>query len=176
VRFPRKIVELRQSSRSGRLAFVASLVVFFVVAGATAALAHYVYEQAEVWDGDGGRCLLVRSEISHGNGGGYSKGSDLTYQQLGPQACLFEWDRGPGYLRVRYNLLKWTGTQYGICKSVDWVYNGSTANIMDVYTYWGTTPPCGTGIYGTATTGQVKYNGSWYGGRMWSGVHTLPPP
>jgi hypothetical protein len=171
----------RMGSRTGeqfglRMGTVITLAFLFVVASASAALAHYVYEKAEVWGNSEGKCLLVRSEISHGNGGGYSKGSDFTYRRAFSQDCFYEWDRGPGYLRVRYDLLKWTGSQWAYCRGIGNVYNPTTRNIFDVPHYWGSSPPCGSAYYGTQTYGQVLYNGAWRGPTaMWSGSHYLPP-
>jgi len=158
----------------------AAIVVFLsaalVISSASVAIAHYVYEEAEVWRNASGQCLEIRSEISHGSGGGYSKGGDLTYQAVGPVQCFYQWLRGPGYLRMKYDLLKWNGSAWGYCRGINYYYNQTTVNIFDVYTNWGTQPPCGSGYYGTMSYGAVLVNGNWRGGSMWSGSggHYLP--
>lgn len=144
---------------------------------ATAAFAHYVYEDAEVWNSTDGHCLKVRSEISHGNGGGYVKVSSHSYEKLLWMIdCASPWSRGPGYLAVRWNLLKWSGSSWALCKSVAWQYNQTTTNDFSSYKYYNT--PCGSGYYGTQGYGKVYYNSNWKpsstGGVMWSGSHYLP--
>jgi hypothetical protein len=148
---------------------VAAFLISFVLS-ASAAHAHFVYERSEVWK-DGGECLILRSEISHGGGGGYSKATAETFTNFSWWNCFIAWDRGPGYIALRYDLMKWTEQGWAICRQTGWHYNRSTTNKYQIYTDHGSYAPCGTGYYGTMSYGYVDKNGQWYGGHMWSGYH-----
>ncbi len=85
-------------------ALIAPMTFFIVVATATAALAHYVYERNYVWETGDGKCLSDYSEISHGtNGGGYSRVEADTSRETetpwGTIDCSRSWDRPINYLR-----------------------------------------------------------------------------
>lgn len=145
-----------------------------MVVTAQPAAAHYVYEDVYVYASDAD-CTKVRSEISHGSGGGYSR-TDVTakyyYPIIGIQ-CYTEWSRPAGYIALRYTLLKWNGSSWAVCAGIGWYYNSVVAKKLTASYNYGTRPWCGSGYYGTMSDGYV-YNGAWHGGSLWSGYHYLP--
>jgi hypothetical protein len=172
------------------------LSLILIVSLASAAAAHFAYQRAVVWEDDAGRCLDLYSEISHGNGGGYTKTVAETYQQLEYwRSCFWPWQRGPGYIRAKNQMWAWFGSYWGICRgtAAAWKYNSTTTNDFRIEGYRGlygdtTKPPCGPRWYVTRSLSQVQLNGVWYPrpgcnaercwqtGVMWSCIHYLPPP
>jgi hypothetical protein len=137
--------------------------------------AHYVYEAGTLYLGD--FCVMARSEISHGSGGGYSKvdtnATKTQWTPIGDFECIGWLYKPPGYLAASYHLMKWDGKQWGICYSSDWSFNSKTASKQVIERDFGRTPPCGAGYYGTGGVSYVKDNNEWYGGGIWSGYHGL---
>lgn len=113
--------------------------------------------------------------ISHGTGGGYSKVDGVTQREnrvLGT-SCSTTHSLGAGYKALRMHLYKWTGSAWGVCASTSYKYNSTTTYKLVQAVYWGSSPRCGNGYYGTSG-GSWHYNGAWYGGSVWSGYHWLP--
>lgn len=155
---------------------------FVVAGGATAALAHYVYEKGYVWEGGSGKCVDARTEISHGkNGGGYTKVWTHTVKPLRlgeyyKADCANDWGRPVNYLRVR-NVLYKCGNKceksrdWYVCRAQSWKYNGQTTDVLVKATYW--RRPCGKGAYGNMGGAFTYYDNAWRGGYLWSGSHGL---
>jgi hypothetical protein len=134
-----------------------------------------------VWENASGRCVINRSEISHGsNGTGYNIVRAIAKEQAvtpwGTFPCEKTWDRGPGYLRSKIHFVKHiSGNTWGMCYDSGWYYNSTTANEFDLYKNWGSGgPPCGSGTYATHGHTGTKLNGTWHGGSILSGGHQLP--
>lgn len=154
-----------------------------VVASASAAAAHYVYEQAYVWWGGQGKCVHNYTETSHGaNGdtGGYSAVRNKTYREelYTGTDCSVPWHLGPKYKRNKWHWMVFKGGQWGLCKYTKWIYNSKTTSEFQVSTSRNR-PGCGEHFYGTHGHVQNRINRSdgthdWVGGPMWSGCHWLP--
>jgi hypothetical protein len=160
----------------GLLAMV--IVVGFVLGATQRTLAHYVYQQGYVFQRPQSNCTWSRSETSHGNGGGYSKGdtASKTYvaHSWGGAECGADAPRPAGYMKTQLDLYKWTGSYWGLCRRVNWVYNTTNTYWYAIETYYGATPPCGNGTYRTDTHSYVNMTGTWEGGPLNSGDHILP--
>lgn len=162
------------------LSFALLFIAAFTIVTATPASAHYVYERGHTY-ASSTDCAWARSEVSHGNGGGYAQADVAAdYRQwtpVGPIDCGNKlWTRPPGYLAVRAELYKWNASQsqWQICRdSGGYAYNPESAHSIYIYNYFGGYPPCGSGYYGTIAY-SFEYNGDWHGGPMWSGFHWLP--
>lgn len=80
-------------------------------------------------------------------------------------------------MRNKIHLLKYVD-RYGWahCVGSGWYKNNRTVDTFILeWDYGRGGPPCGVGYYGTHGHANVKYNGDWKGGPMWSGVaHYLP--
>lgn len=141
-------------------------------------VAHYVYQQGYIFQRPQGNCTWSRSEVSHGNGGGYSKGdtASKTYQAhvWGGAECGADAPRPANYMKTKLDLYVWTGSYWGLCRASQWGYNPSNTYWYSVETYHGTTPPCGNATYRTDTHSYVNMTGTWEGGVLFSGNHTLP--
>lgn len=161
-----------------RAAFTLISAFLMTLALSTSAQAHYVYKSDETWSNtDSSKCTYQRSEISHGNGGGYAKSTVTASDDWGfPPDCIWQWERPIGYLIARYDLYKWNAT-YGTwdrCRYTNWYRTTTVASRFWVYKNYGTTPPCGKGYYGTVATGATYYSGQWYGAYgIWSGYHYI---
>ncbi|MBP0460170.1 hypothetical protein [Streptomyces montanisoli] len=171
----------------GFLAFSAALVLVFTTA--TAAQAHYVYQDDEVWSNtDSSKCLYTYAEVSHGSGGGYAKSYALASSGIPlSESCILVWNRPPGNLKTGWQYYYWDGSQWGICQQLagdqnpdgTWTgYTNTTKTSRMELTYdFGIAPPCGGGYYGTMGAGAVYYGGQWYGNTVsiWSGQHFIEP-
>lgn len=134
------------------------------------ALAHYVYSSGYVYYSSGD-CVWGYSEVSHGNGNGYSKSQiQSKYKAPGGSNCVDIFDRPSGYLKVRQIFQAQLAPGWGYCRDTGWLYNTSTTWIMTVSrTHSG---KCGTTNYRTESQ-LYMLNGSWKGGSLISGVHWL---
>lgn len=162
--------------------FVRRSAIAGVLGGATAlavaapASAHYVYQQGYVYAR--GDCTQVRSEISHGSGGGYSRSDVRAKQDLDTAAgklnCFARLARPAGYLAVRYDLYRWSArsNKWYVCAQSSWHYNKKNSYSYAIATNHGTRTLCGDGYYGTMSYGH-QYNDGWKGGALWSGYHHL---
>lgn len=159
------------------------MAMMLVVGTGSAALAHYVYERAKVWENGRGDCVINRSEVSHGGGGGYSKVDNETYEELntpyGSYPCTDAWELGPKYKRNKIHFLKNTSSGWSLCWYSKWTYNAKTVNKFGIYWNFGSSTPCGKGYYATHGHVENRINRNdgthyWVGGPMWSGSHYLP--
>ncbi len=73
----------------------------------------------------------------------------------------------------RFDLLKWTGSGWGVCRRSYWVFNATRVAQHIIYNDYGTYPDCGPGAYGTLSFTYISINGQWRGGALWSGYHYL---
>ena len=124
------------------------------------------------------------SEISHGGGAGYAKaessaGNIHQYFLCLPPGSL----RPPYFIRLEYELMKYLDGYWGICwYNGGWIYNGTDAETVSDYQDFGNdSPPCSDGYYATYAHAEVKWDGTWRGGWLWSGrsgddSHYLPSP
>jgi hypothetical protein len=148
------------------------LIASLVVLTTSPVMAHYVYEDVLVYASNAD-CTKVRSEISHGSGGGYSR-TDVTPKYFQNTHCHTGWTRPAGYIAAQYQLYKWTGSQWAVCGGTPWYYNATSANKLTIASNDGSSPLCGPGYYGTLSHGFV-WNKAWHGGSLWSDYHYLPP-
>lgn len=160
-------------TRGSRL-LAALLITMVVLFPAGVALAHYVYSHAWThYSSD--NCVWGYAETSHGSGGGYAKVIVESWRRnvLG-WSCQTHYDRPQNYIRLKYTFWKWNGSEWVVCRDTNFTYNTSTTWTMRRTQDHGTTPPCGTGYYGTQGYGYASHAGTWYGGGIWSGSHWLP--
>lgn len=158
------------------------MAMMLLLGNATGAVADYVYEQGRTHSSSTS-CTDTRAETSHGsNGGGYWRADAISLYVghvfgWGDLHCARNWDRPGGYLRAADQAYKWDSSQgkWVLCADTGWKYNTKTADRF-IYSvnYGSSTPPCGSGYYGNHGWGQLKNNGKWYGGVIWSGYHWLP--
>jgi hypothetical protein len=147
------------------LAFVS-----FVALPAQNASAHYVYKSGYMWQ-DSWECVWGRSEVSHGNGNGYSR-SDIQVKVDGDNgtACAASFYRPAGYIRVRQIFMAQLAPGWGYCRDTGNLYNSSNNWVMTVTRTHG--GKCGSTNYQTQSI-MHELNGSWKGGTLWSGSHWL---
>ncbi len=168
----------QRRARSRRAPLLLGLAVAIAMLGMTAqpAGAHYVYQKVVTYASDT-TCSGERAETSHGGGGGYARADVYSWYSLwtpwGQIDCGSDFPRPPGYLADAYDLYKWTGYEWALCRYTAWYYNGSQTHQFAIATNFGGYPPCGPGYYGTVGVGYV-WNNAWYGGSSWSGYHYLP--
>lgn len=94
-----------------------------------------------------------------------------------PGSCSATLYRPPGWLAVRFDVFKWTGSQWALCRSTDWQFGGGgdTRGGDIVYeqsagaSQFFSSPPCGSGYYGTSARHLVWDGAAWQGGNTWSG-------
>ena len=77
-------------------------------------------------------------------------------------------DRPAGNLAVALQVDHWNGSAWVPCRSTGFYYSGGTTSAMGVGWNFGSSPPCGTGYYGTWAN-TYAYDGGWRGGWNWSG-------
>lgn len=153
----------------GALAFLASVVLFAAHGGT--AFAHYVYSTGHTYYSSED-CVWARSEVSHGNGNGYSK-SDIQSRfraSAGGSYCAAFFNRPAGYLKIRQIFQAQLAPGWGYCRDTGWVYSSATDSSLTVArTHTG---KCGTTDYRTESQGWML-NGSWKGGTLVSPIHRL---
>ncbi|MCC3765922.1 hypothetical protein K3N28_22950 [Glycomyces sp. TRM65418] len=148
----------------------------FVLLGASPAAAHYVYEEGHVHR-TVELCVHERSEISHGDGGGYSRVDVSSTTVLAPGGtfpCAYAYERPVNYIASRIEVMAWNGSAWYLCAETSWVYNSQSTWQLIIEARMAGLPYCGTGWYGTMGHGYVLSNNTWYGGALWSGSHWLP--
>lgn len=153
---------------------VLAITTFMIASQPQSASAHYVYEEGYTWEDGEHKCVETYSEISHGDGRGYTAGrvhavKETLFDNI---ACQRDWERPTGYLRVQPDLWYWTGSQWAYCIGLDPHHNTQPASKLQQGVYH--QMQCGEGWYGAHTLGQTYHDGRWRGGRMWSGAHWLP--
>lgn len=162
---------MRATRRVRRHAFVVSATLFILSGSASAALAHYVYEHGNVWENGIGKCLEGRSEISHGNGGGYTAADGQAEKEFLDVHCTAEMEMAPYYLRAANTLYKGSS----LCATTSYRYNTTTDSRVKATNSWNT--PCGGGSYENRAKIDIYYDGAWRGSSgnpLRSGYHTLP--
>lgn len=169
-----------------RLVITLAVALLVLVMGTGTASAHYVYVKTWVMETSHG-CIAGRSEISHGSGGGYAKvdtnsivdGGGTVNGVVLHYLCFTNLYRAPGWISNAYTLWKWNGAHWYPCRRQGWVYNSSGTVKFVIAKNWGTTPPCGNGLYGTQGFSYV-YNVDgdnfigWHGGDLFAHSHQLP--
>lgn len=155
-----------------RVILTLSFAMALVWTTAGAASAHYIYDSGITY-ASSNDCAYGYSETSHGTGGGYSKSYILAEYHFSSADCAVYWKRPVGYLAVAFDLYKWTGSSWALCRYTNWYYNSTDTSQFILYAYYGSSPPCGNGYYATYG-GNFEYNGGWHGGWLWSGYHYLP--
>jgi hypothetical protein len=154
-----------------------SIALGFLLGSTFPASAHYVYQQGLTYISSL-NCTETRSEISHGNGGGYSRADAKSLYVLqttqGSFNCANVLSRPPGYLAAKWQLYKVVGSELHLCSQGSWSYNNVSTYSWYTYWYHGYAPPCGSGYYATYGAGFVNVNGTWYGGWIWARDHYLP--
>ncbi|MQM26146.1 hypothetical protein GFD30_11270 [Glycomyces sp. NEAU-7082] len=147
----------------------------FILLGASPAAAHYVYQEGHVYRTND-LCVHERSEISHGDGGGYSRVDVSSTTILAPGGafpCAHANHKPANNIAAKIQVLAWNGSAWYVCAETAWVYNDHTTWQLIIESRMLGLPWCGTGWYGTMGHGYV-WNNAWYGGTMWSGNHWLP--
>lgn len=158
-------------ARKWTLGLLLAVVLFASTAGY--AYAHYVYAKKIVWNVDNDRCLIMRSEISHGSGGGYSKVRAWT-TTTAYVPCVAPWDRNAGQIGAQWNLQKWDvdEEEWALCAYSVYAYNTEITNEKVVEYDFGDEPWCGAGHYATAGDGRIQdVEGDWVYRSLWSGSH-----
>lgn len=141
--------------------------------------AHYVYENEWAYRSDRGHCVRERSEISHGDGGGYSKVdaiiSHYWYFDDKHIPCGLSKYKSAGEILIKWDLMKWNASraEWHHCRVIDSVSNRTRTYKFVVYAYYGAYADCGTGWYGTWGSAKVWNGRTFKGGRVWSGPHWL---
>jgi hypothetical protein len=161
---------LRRAAQRALLALFAA--VGITVASSTAASAHYVYYGDLVWsNADSSRCLMNRSEVSHGStGGGYFRGDAMSRSELSafPTDCTVPWERNTGWLAEGMIAWKWYVDPQGdgswiVCDRTDiWYYNTEPSSDLMIYADAPAGGGCGAGWYGTGNYAQMLDNGEWH--------------
>lgn len=165
-----------------KAAFVAATIFPMLAVLGPAASAHYVYQDPHTWAQDE-QCVQNRSEISHGNGGGYRKGTVKSERKLQlpwvSPMCETSKSQPPGYMIVRPILVKVVDGSLAICNDPGWITNTVNTHLLEGFSNFGTYPPCGDGYYGTLNGAAVFFNGKWLppedGVLVFSGQHWLRP-
>ncbi len=107
-------------------------------------------------------CLSVRSEISHGSGGGYSK-STIRSKKHTPYECAGRKARDRGDMRAKWELLHKTWGGWRTCIYSNYGYNSRRVHTFSVYQNHGATTPCGDTKYMNIANAGVRIGGTWKG-------------
>jgi hypothetical protein len=174
---------LRRTLRTSLLAVPAAF--GLAVATSTSANAHYVYYADLIWsNADSSRCLMSRSETSHGSGGGYFRGDASSQAEISalPTDCILNWERNTRHLAEQYAIMKWyvdangDGSWLTCYRTDQWYFNNEPASVLRLIS--SNVPAggeCGAGYYGLYNFANMVDSGSWVGtASMWSGTHLLP--
>lgn len=154
---------------TGLLALTALLA--FVIIPAKTASAHYVYQSGNLFQSSW-ECVWGYSEISHGNGNGYSL-SKLRSQQDGPNGtdCAGTFYRPAGYLRVRQYFMVQAAPGWGWCRDTGDIYNTYNTAWLDVARTHSS--KCINGAWHQTRSNIHMLNDYWKGGTLDSGTHWL---
>lgn len=153
-----------------RLLFTVALILGFSLGFTLPASAHYVYSSGTIYANyEDSICATGRSEVSHGNGGGYYRVDENTHN-----CYRIAKDMPGGNISVRAHFLKWTGAEWAVCHDSGWVANNLTTNHWGISRNFGTSPPCGAGSYVTNGAVYIYWDNQWNGTWIWSGEHWLP--
>jgi hypothetical protein len=141
-----------------------------------AAEAHYVYKR-QVLHTATFYCIRGYAEISHGNGGGYTKLTVGRYNRIA--LVCSQGHTSPqtkGKARVAHELWKQrsNGSWY-LCRASGWKYNpGPWDDVFSNGITYGTRAPCGSGTYGVTGHMALYIDRTWRGGTVRGGTHWLP--
>jgi hypothetical protein len=150
----------------------------FVLLGATPAAAHYVYQEGHLYRTND-LCVHERSEISHGDGGGYSRVDTSATTYVAPGGtfpCALALAKPPGHIASKVVVMAWNGSAWYVCAESSWLYNDYVGWQLILESWMHGHPWCGDGWYGTMGHGYVwnPATKDWKGGQLWSGHHWLP--
>lgn len=165
------------ASRSKKMAAsVVAVVAAVMTLSQAPAMAHYIYQWSDVAT-TGNMCVRGRAEISHGSGGGYSKG-DVQTRTADPQWAPCS-ERPFAYVyqhAIQLQVDHWDGQVWQRCMISAWQYR--TGSVAQSYVSWNYSIPCGPGYYTTwsnsvarATADDWGFRGGWAGT---AGYHLLP--
>jgi hypothetical protein len=154
-----------------------TMVCIGLLATAAPADGHYVYREGPVWV-DEERCVMGRSEISHGAGGGFTKVSVSIHAPRCPTRGMLV-SRGSRIeardARVRHVLWKQSSSgAWSRCRRSAWQDNARWVRQHEHGIHYGTKAPCGPGNYSVTGELQIRIDGVWRGGRLAGGSHRLP--
>lgn len=123
--------------------------------------AHWVAHEKRTYYGDE-YCVSVRSEISHGSGGGYSK-STVRSKKHNPYECAAKKKRYPNNMRAKWTMLfqDWDG--WRTCVASNYAKNTQLVDTFSVNRDHGTTTPCGDGRYMNIANASVFIETRWRG-------------
>lgn len=142
------------------------------------ALAHYVYKAGWVYR-SAWACAWARAELSHGNGGGYTRLDVTAFKATNSPTsygdrCHSSFQRNPGQLRVKHQLWKQSGSgAWTLCRDSGWITNGAVMSSFSKGITYGASPPCGPGTYGITGFAEVWDGRAWRGGKIEGGTHYL---
>jgi len=126
------------------------------------ASAHYVAHEQRTHLSEH-TCVSIRSEISHGSGGGYSK-TTVRSKTSDPYTCDTKKLKYAGEIKARWRLLwkDWDG--WATCRYSNYAYNTKRVDTFTVKRDHGSTTPCGDAKYITQSNGGVLAgSGGWKG-------------
>lgn len=161
-----------------RLLFAFTIITSYAFGATNKTFADVIAQDGFVYQQIAGACTYVRSEISHGGGGGYSKNDTRSHSYASTTAggieCGNTTARPAGYIKAYNRLLLWNGSAWGGCRTSNTVYNTTNTYSLVTATNYGSTTPCGNGTYVNEAFGYVNLTGTWQGGSLRSGNHFLP--
>ena len=141
--------------------------------GVNAAFAHRVYEEVMVYRGSPAPCALSYAEVSHGDGYGHIKVRIRSKRKLMMDLdCTWPFDRPQHAIKVRYIYHIHDGDSWMVCQRSPFILNSTVTWSLTLQRTISRSGFCGRGSYGVWNEGHIK-NGEWYGGQIWSGVHTF---
>jgi hypothetical protein len=158
-----------------RLVLCASLA--FLLAGATTQTASAVESGRVVVSSGPIVCVQGESKFNWTSGGFADHSAGAVTYARNPGSCSGTLYRPMGWLATRLDVFKWTGTEWALCRSLDWSFGGGGDRwVGDIWyeqaaTQWEvySGPPCGAGFYGTVGVHRVWDGSAWQGGSTWSG-------
>lgn len=162
-----------------RIQLMVLLSASLVVLAAGPAAADVESQAAYVWEG-GSRCTKAFAEVSHGdfNQGyqkAFSEARDEFWTPYGGIHCERRIERPTGWLRVRYDLLKYNKRRDKWLWCAGTQFTKNTAPDYNHHQQWHwETVPCGNGRYKLQTFAHQWYNNAWKGGPLMSPSHYWP--
>jgi hypothetical protein len=97
--------------------------------------------------------------------------ADVWTQAAYDGICLTAKSMPAGYLALKRQIWRWTGSAWKLCAGSGWIYNSTSKSYMHSVRQWPGGMPCGRGWYNNRAYGQAFYQGIWRGGSRWSGNH-----
>lgn len=168
----KKIGILMGMTRYRVLAVLIAVAVMAV--GVNVAFAHRVYEESMTYRGSPAPCTLSYAEVSHGDGYGHIKVRVNSKRKLMMDLdCSWPFERPQHAIKVRYTYYIHDGDSWMICQQSPFVLNPSVTSVLTLESTISRSGFCGLGSYGVWNDGHVKNGSEWFGGQIWSGVHTF---